>query len=553
MSNFFKRIKVQMISYYLLVSLLVILMMSGIFYFSTSRLVLTDTFEQTTYAVEKSSQDLMSYISRMKSIAVYLSENKAILDYFKNGNETSSNSVIDQSLKTEPSILSIVIVGKEGKILSNEKDLEMAVSDDMMEESWYKNAIDNQKMPALSSARQQAFTMDKDTWVISLSQEILDASGENLGVVLLDLKYNVIEEYLDHLPLGEEGFAFIMDENKQVVYHPDTSYFTNEDKKKSLNQLLAQKSGFINDKLIHQVSIEGTHWTLVGVSSLDRLNILKRQIIEVLIFVGIISLLLIIGGSYMIAGRMTKPIRKLQSAMSKLESFTLERASYEVEDLSNSYHKMLEEIDSLVKEIRSNEKYLREYELNALHSQINPHFLYNTLDTIVWMAEFNDSEKVIEVTKALSQFFRISLSKGQELISLENEMDHVRQYLFIQKMRYEDELNYSLDLEMSLKDFKVPKIILQPLVENAIYHGIKEKSGSGHIEIKCYEEDDVIIEIKDDGVGFDSNTSSMKLGGVGLENVKKRIKLVYPNSEFLVNSMKDIGTNIIIKLPKKAL
>ena len=553
MSNFFKKIKVQMTSYYLLVSFLVILMMSGIFYFSTSRLILTDTFEQTTYAVEKSSQDLMSYISRMKSIAVYLSENKVILDYLENGNETSTNKVIDQSLKTEPSIVSIVIVGKEGKIFSNEKDLEMAVSDDMMEESWYKNAIDNQKMPALSSARQQAFTMDKDTWVISLSQEILDATGENLGVVLLDLKYNVIEEYLDHLPLGEEGFAFIMDEKKQVVYHPDTTYFTDENKKKNLNQLLAQKSGFVDDQLIHQVSIEGTHWTLVGVSSLDRLNILKRQIIEVLIFVGIISLLLIISGSYIIAGRMTKPIKKLQSAMSKLESFTLERASYEVADLSNSYHKMLDEIDSLVKEIRSNEKYLREYELNALHSQINPHFLYNTLDTIVWMAEFNDSEKVIEVTKALSQFFRISLSKGQELISLENEMDHVRQYLFIQKMRYEDELNYSLELETSLKDFKVPKIILQPLVENAIYHGIKEKLGSGHIEVKCYEENDVIIEIRDDGVGFDSGTSSLKLGGVGLENVKKRIKLVYPSSEFIVNSKKDIGTEIMIKLPKKAL
>ncbi|MCH4886737.1 sensor histidine kinase [Acidaminobacter sp. JC074] len=550
MTRFFKQIKVQMTAYYLLVSLLMILIMSGVFFFSTSQLILSDTFDQTTYAVEKSSQDLMSYISRMKTTAVYISENESVLDYLS-GQTHHAGEVIDQALNTEPSILSIVIVGKEGKVLSNEKNLGMAVSDDMMKESWYISAIDNQKMPALSSARQQDFTMDKDTWVISLSQEILDPDGKNLGVLLLDLKYNVIEEYLDHLPLGEEGFAFIMDDSGQVVYHQDPSYFTDEKKKAELKNLLTLESGVVEKRLVHQVSIEGTHWTLVGVSSLDRLNVLSRQIIEVLIFVGIIALLFIIGGSYMIANRITSPIKQLQNAMAKLETFTLEKASYEVEDLSSSYHKMLDEIESLLKEIKSNEQYLREYELNALHSQINPHFLYNTLDTIVWMAEFNDSEKVIEVTKALSQFFRISLSKGQELINLESEIDHVRQYLFIQKMRYEDELNYSLELQDDLEDFKIPKIVLQPLVENAIYHGIKEKADEGHIDIKCYKTDQVYIVIKDDGVGFDSKKGNLKLGGVGLENVKKRIKLVYPDSDFIVDSKKNVGTEITIVIPYK--
>lgn len=131
-------------------------------------------------------------------------------------------------------------------------------------------------------------------------------------------------------------------------------------------------------------------------------------------------------------------------------------------------------IRDLMDDISSKEKYLRTYEINALYSQINPHFLYNTLDTIIWMAEFGESEKVIDITKSLASFFRLSLSKGDEMISLEDELNHAREYLFIQKQRYEDRLEYEFSVDEELLQMMVPKIILQPLVENAIYHGIRE-------------------------------------------------------------------------------
>jgi len=555
---FFKSLKVQITSYYLMVSILMLVIISGVYYYSTSSIILDDTLNQTIYAVEQSSTDLENYLVGLKETAVYLSQNDAIREFLLHDNRQAAYDVIGQALATENSIVTIVVVGKEGKVLSNETELGMSVSDDMMKENWYVSAINNQQMPALTSARLQEFTMDKDTWVIAFSQEVVDDNGENLGVVLIDIKYQVIEGYLDHLPLGDKGFAFIMDDMKHVVYHPDPSYFTEEDKTNDLISMVVGKEGYDEkDKLLtHHVEIENTHWTLVGVSSLDRLDIVRRQIIEVLIVLGLIILSFVIGGSYIIANRITQPIKRLQDAMADMEHIDWSKSTgaYEVDQLSHQYKTMLDEIERLLSEIKDNERYLRQYEISALYSQINPHFLYNTLDTIVWMAEFNDSEKVIEVTKSLAQFFRISLSKGQEMISLESEIDHISHYLFIQKQRYDDQLRYTIHLEDELKSIQVPKIILQPIVENAIYHGIKEKGEGGLIEVNCQSvEGKLIITIEDNGVGFDHNKSSkVKLGGVGLENVKRRLALIYKNTaNVTVESSQGIGTKVSINIPIK--
>lgn len=170
------------------------------------------------------------------------------------------------------------------------------------------------------------------------------------------------------------------------------------------------------------------------------------------------------------------------------------------------------------------------------------------------MAEFNDSQKVIEVTKSLAQFFRISLSSGQEMISLENEFDHVKHYLFIQKQRYGQELNYEVILEESIKEIEVPKIILQPIVENAIYHGLREQAGGGNIRVIGQRIKDIIVLcVIDDGVGFDMDhqkQKSVKLGGVGMENVKKRLELIYGQAARLeIESKIGRGTQVTIELP----
>ena len=216
---------------------------------------------------------------------------------------------------------------------------------------------------------------------------------------------------------------------------------------------------------------------------------------------------------------------------------------------------MLDQIEQLMEAVKIEEQNVRRYELRALSAQINPHFLYNTLDTIVWMAEFNDSKRVVEVTKSLAQYFRLALNQGHEQISLRDEIDHVRQYLFIQKQRYGDKLQYEIEEDESIADYKLPKLVLQPLVENAIYHGIKEIDRQGMIRVtSAAEEGQLILSIYDNGRGFDVNASMdatlLRLGGVGLKNVDQRLRLQFGDDYHMeIQSEPDKFTQISLYLP----
>ena len=224
--------------------------------------------------------------------------------------------------------------------------------------------------------------------------------------------------------------------------------------------------------------------------------------------------------------------------------------------------KVRELLDSKVRE----QENLKKAELKALQAQINPHFLYNTLDTIVWMAEANQTDKVIEIVRALSSFFRIALSRGKDWISIRQEIEHVRSYLYIQKIRYRDILDYEIEIDDSILDGTILKLILQPLAENALYHGIKNKRNGGTICVRARraEQNLILLEVQDDGVGFTpyklskiqetlaANTDEIlrSESGFGLENVHKRIQLYYGKQYGVsVESQYLEGTRVTVAIP----
>lgn len=562
-----KTLKVQIALYFLITSIILIALIGMISYYSTSSIILDNQLTHTRASVEQSGQYIEVYLQKLKAQADVIVKDKTTIQFLTTEDQSSKEQVkqlISNTLSTDPALVSIVIVGKNGSVLSNEEGLDMSLSSDMMKEEWYVNAI-NSEMPVLTSARQQTFTMDKESWVISISQEIRNEEKENIGVLLIDIRYQVIEDYLVNMNLGSKGYAFIVNDEMNVVYHPDTSYFQDPAKRDMLEEIYGKMPGYDKEMgmLTHQYPIKQSNWTLIGLSSLDELSIVRRQLIEILVLAGILIGLIVTGAGWIMAERISKPIKTLEEAMRNFEEAMNpividSKACNEVVGLSEQYNKMVETIKELMGSIKENEEYLRNYEINALHSQINPHFLYNTLDTIVWMAEFNDSEKVIAVTKSLAQFFRVSLSKGQEMIPLSDELEHVRQYLFIQKQRYDDQLNYEIDEVPEIGHMDVPKIILQPIVENALYHGIREKDGPGHIKIGVnIDRDNSMLEliVEDDGVGFDQQMprkEKMKLGGVGIGNVDQRIKLYYGDSYGLkISSTVNVGTTVILQLPLK--
>lgn len=563
-------LKFQITAFYIVASLMTVLLIGFILYYSVSNVVLRETLNSTEMAVEKSGTFIESYIDKIKDNSLLIAKHPSTVRYLSSENNSDDidniKAMIDQSLEADPYIASVIIVGKSGQLISNETSLDMSMSDDMMKEPWYVNVVEGDGMPALTSARMQKFSMDKDEWVISLSRQILNDQGMNIGVMVVDFKYQVIEDYLNALDLGQEGYAYILNSVDGVVYHEDTSYFEDQVKQAELIKMSQMQEGYDPDLnlLVRTYEFEKADWVMTGVASLDGLNVIRRQMIETILFIGLIGMGVLVVASVYFASRITNPIARLERAMSDVEDGlrTIEveqKACNEAISLSEHYNEMVIRIKELMKDVAEQEKAIRSYELNVLHSQINPHFLYNTLDTIVWMAEFGDGEKVVHVTKALAQFFRLSLSGGSEETTLANEIDHVRQYLFIQKERYQEQLNYSIEAEGKLDDIKVPKIILQPIVENAIYHGIRDLEYPGKIDMTIREKDeDIIIMIRDNGQGFDPKKledqnpkKKVKLGGVGVKNVDQRLKLTYGEGYGLkVESKIGEGTVVTLKIHK---
>ena len=363
--------------------------------------------------------------------------------------------------------------------------------------------------------------------------------------------------------MGQQGFAFIINENHEFVYHPKRTVYSSASEMEAMKSYIETGQGYTLDhqSYVSQEQIAGTDWTVIGVSSLEKLDQVRSQLMWTLLAASALSLLACLCLVWFSLKRWIAPLKDLRETMLEIASGTQnlrakEAGAYELREVTRQFNAMLDQIDQLMADVRRQEEATRQYELQALSSQINPHFLYNTLDTIIWMAEFQDSQRVVQVTKSLATYFRLALNQGRDLISLSDEINHVRQYLFIQKQRYGDKLEYEIAEEPDFDNLVLPKLVLQPLVENALYHGIKEKEGQGHIKVFVQKQDTgLVIRIEDDGVGFqaagDSSQSQLKCGGVGLQNVDQRLKLHFgDNYQMKINSVPSKGTTVEIYINK---
>lgn len=549
----------QIIFFYLFGNIVFIVLLSSIFYYTSRYIIMKKEVEYNKENSSYAANYIALYVNKLKNIINLMSIDADVRNFLASGsefsiNESMENSIdnievmIDLILKSNDSIKSITIIGKNGNAISSDKNIIFDISDDMMKEPWYIDALNNSDVPVFNPIRKNKDSMNNILWVLSISHDIKNQKGENLGVIVFDVKYEVLDKYLKSLSSGNQSDSIIVDEKGQIIYYKDADCFINRkclDKFSSDTENLKEKK----DSLI-KVNIDETNWQLITISSMNDLLTLKKSFNYMILSIFLISLIFTSIVAFSVITKLLRPLVKLEKHIQKFENsldeFELEeKVSYEIEILIGYFNEMVRKI-----------KYLREYEIKALHSQINPHFLYNTLDTIIWMAEFEDSEKVIALTKSLANFFRLSLSNGHEMISLENEITHIKEYLFIQKQRYEDKLSYFFNIEdESLLSIKVPKIIIQPIVENSIYHGIKNIPDNGIINIDIYSKNSILfISISDNGAGFSESHKYMKnkTGGVGIRNVDKRIKFYYGEKYgvFIEKTEKNKrGTVVTIQLP----
>lgn len=293
-----------------------------------------------------------------------------------------------------------------------------------------------------------------------------------------------------------------------------------------------------------------------------------QQFFKKLIIISVIAFILISGLtvflSYQIPRSITKPLQKLTEVTGQVAEGNLSvRSDIHTGDeagvLSDSLNTMIDKINELLEQVTTEQVRLRKAEFELLQSQINPHFLYNTLDAIIWLAEAGEQKKVVSMVRSLSEFFRTSLNRGKDIISVKEELLHVRSYLEIQQVRYQDILNYDIDVPAELGNYLIPKITIQPLVENALYHGIKNKRGSGTIHIRgSRQEDFLVIEIEDDGIGISKERLWQVNDGIqkkiltgkdiyGLYNVNERIRLNFGEA-YGINVMSTYGEGTLVRI-----
>ena len=552
---------------YVFIMILALLGIVGGIYYQTSSVAIRQTTEQNTRkTIQQSGQFITSYLQKVKQTTSSLAENEKIKTYAQIPSQENAEQLwqlFATILKTDLDLVSAILVTKDGNLISTDPELTMKTSADMMKEKWYQDAIHKGAMPILTPARRTISHTTGEKWVISIMQEVVDKDGKNLGVVRLDIGYKTLEAYLDQLQLGKEGFTFIVDANHDFVYHPKKAVYSSHVEMKAMALYLSVKNGYVKSKqaYVSQYQIPNSGWTLIGVSSMEQLHAVQTQILWSFIGTGLFALGVCLIGIWFVLRLWIKPLRDLQATILKVGSGhsdlrANETGSPELVDLARQFNIMLDRIDQLMIAVKEEEQNVRKYELQALSSQINPHFLYNTLDTIVWMAEFNDSKRVVKVTKSLAKYFRLALNQGHEQISLKDEIDHVRQYLFIQKQRYGEKLQYEIKELKQYDDYKIPKLILQPLVENAIYHGIKEMNRQGRIRVSVSENDtQLIVSIYDNGRGFvaseTTNATLVRLGGVGLKNVDQRLQLQFGKSYHMeIKTEENTYTEIRLYFPR---
>ncbi|MGI6000210.1 MAG: histidine kinase, partial [Candidatus Merdisoma sp.] len=471
---------------------------------------------------------------------------------------------------TREDITNIALLPDRREPLINDGRAELNPYTDIAELEWYQKALAAEGQAVISTSHVQNAIAGKYDWVVTLSRSITNKASPGVqGVFFVDLNYNSISDLCERISLGDRGYIYILDENGGIVYHPQQQLIYSGMKDELISEVMdTDASSFLTeDGRLYTVSrSEATGWIVVGVSYVSELMAGADEARVTYLLVAMVLLAVAMLLAFVLSDKITKPIKSLELSMKEVEKGNFSHVALEVREnneigrLSRNFNTMTREIQNLMEQSEKEQQAKRKYELKVLQSQINPHFLYNTLDSIIWMAEWGKNQEVVKMTSSLARLLRRSISNEQEVVTIEEEIDYTEAYLTIQKMRYQDKLEYEIEVDPDIRKEETVKLVLQPVVENAIYHGIKYKEGKGLIQIRGFrEEGSIILRVQDDGRGMDQDTlehifekhvRDTKSNGVGLQNVHERIRLYYGTAYGLsFESEPGKGTTVRIRIP----
>lgn len=451
----------------------------------------------------------------------------------------------------------------------------------LVKQDWFKNAASYPGEFYFSAPHYGFNDLLANVQLITFSSMISILDDETNqpkdAIIIIDLDYETVEQTIsDSFRNYTDGYIYIINSYDKLISFPSSEKISKEEFSQNFDEVKEKVFGtFISDydgvkKLTIIYPVRYTGWRLVGVidlsASLKQSVVFRDTIIASLVVIIIYAIII----STHIASYLSSPIKQLESIMRHVQNGNFNivvpiTGSQETQSLSKSFEKMLFKIKSLMEDLKKTESIKRQRELDALQAKINPHFLYNTLESVVWLAEEGDNKGVVKQVTSLATLFRVSIAKGKDIITIQEELTHVKSYLEIQSIRYKDKFDYKFIVPEELKHCPTAKLIVQPIVENSIYHGLKYIEDDGHIIIKveAVGDDKIAIKVIDNGAGMDEKTVNALLdpngdikrsgNGIGIININERLKLVYGNEYGLsVESELEEGTTVTILIPRLA-
>lgn len=476
-------------------------------------------------------------------------------------------------------IQSLALYGDDGMLIESEPVATVKDNVKVADQKWYQDARSEIENIHFSTPHVQNL-FDDGTFryhrVVSLSRsvDINDGSTSGSGVLLVDMKYSVLEDMLERINETSSGiYYYLCSRDGEIIYHPRWTEINRGLFKEKNNKVASYEDGIYEMKTDGQKenivvgSVAYTGWKLIGVvpESVQETSINKfRYYIITTILILVMMLLQV---NRFISRKISRPIRELDESVKAYEAGAMPDiyigGSAEIRHLGYSVQKSYEQIEALMKEIIQQQTERRKSELDALQSQINPHFLYNTLESITWMIEAQRNKEAVVMISELAKLLRVSLSRGKTIISIGDELQHSRSYMNIQRVRYKERFKVEFLIDEEIKNYCIVKLVIQPLLENAIYYGVSnmDEDDDGQILIRGEKKgEDIYISIEDNGMGMPEDIRSNILtdnskvpkhgSGVGVINVHSRISLMFgPEYGLEVYSELDEGTKVVIHIP----
>lgn len=530
----------------------------------------------------KNSMFSSAYVTSKQSVAQadetvsnYIFSIKSKLDNLcietdKCNDAASLQKVISTAARLEDDIYCVSVYDMQGNVLSNGNNTDENIKDGLTDLSFDKSVYSNLKDGyAISQPHVNTLYQNKYPWVVTIAKKEYSNLFSQQVFVAIDFKFSSIAKYIDKVSIGQRGYCYIVNSKGQIIYHPQQQILFSGLKEENTFEISELSDGIHRkkDNIYNISSLDSCNWKIVGVSFNDEITqAVKSQVVVGLIFALFFSAFMSAVIYFLLSRTVTRPVRRLVASMQKFEK-QAETFEYkadmsnvaEFQTLSTSFEHMVLMIQSLVEKVHNEEIVLRKTELKALQAQINPHFLYNTLDSIQWMCEQDNSKDAVKMVGALAKLFRISISHGNEFITISDELKHAESYLIIQSYRYKNQFTYSFDVDKSVLDCMCNKITIQPFIENAIYHGLDRMVDEGEIKIIVERRGkDIAIIVKDNGLGMTEEQCKAVLQkgrsdskGIGVKNVDDRLK-IYFGEEYgiTIDSELDVGTTVTIKIPK---